>query len=193
MERTNLVSEVTLTLLPRLPLTLLPRLPLTQLKELPRISAIYFALAGTGEVLYIGKAKNLFQRWQVHHRKKQLGSFEGAFLAWLEVTDTSLLEQIEKALIESFAPRLNVQRVLGEGSGMNEQIRKAAKDALEKKKISQLELAQKAGVRQATVSRFLTGERGKADTASEILGALGLELVAVPKGTDVSKLFRKGK
>jgi transcriptional regulator with XRE-family HTH domain len=76
---------------------------------------------------------------------------------------------------------------------MNEQIRKVAKEALEKKKISQLELAQKAGVRQATVSRFLTGERGKADTASEILGALGLELVAVPKGTDVSKFFRKAK
>jgi hypothetical protein len=43
------------------------------------------------------------------------------------------------------------------------------------------------------VSRLLSGERqGEPETWARLLGALGLELVAVPKETEISKLIEKG-
>ena len=76
---------------------------------------------------------------------------------------------------------------------MNRQIREVANRAFAQSDWTQEDLAKKVGVKQATISRFLTGERGKADSVLSILDALGLELVAVPKGADVSKLFEKGE
>ena len=49
-------------------------------------------------------------------------------------------------------------------------------------------LAKAAGIKQATVSRLLTGRMGQPGAWEKLLNALGLELVAVPKGTDMSKL-----
>lgn len=74
---------------------------------------------------------------------------------------------------------------------MNAQIRKAARNGLSARGWSQLELAKRAGIKQATVSRLLTGERqGEPATWERLLAALGLELVAVPLGTDMSGLER---
>lgn len=72
---------------------------------------------------------------------------------------------------------------------VNAQIREAAQRRLGAKGWSQLELAKRAGVKQATVSRLLAGERqGEPDTWRRLLKALGLELVAVPEGADVARL-----
>lgn len=77
---------------------------------------------------------------------------------------------------------------------VNTQIRETAQRGLSSKGWSQLELAKRAGIKQATVSRLLTGERqGEPETWQRLLNALGLELVAVPKGTDVRKLEGKGE
>ena len=72
---------------------------------------------------------------------------------------------------------------------VNIQIREAAHRRLAQKEWTQNELAKHAGVRQATVSRLLSGDRGKANALLSVLAALDLELVAVPKGTDIEKLF----
>ena len=77
---------------------------------------------------------------------------------------------------------------------MNSQIRQAAKQAIETSGLTQQELAKKAGMRQATVSRLLTGERrGEPETWERLLSELGLELMAVPKGTDLSRLLKYQK
>ena len=71
---------------------------------------------------------------------------------------------------------------------MNTQIREAAQNGLRAKGWSQLELAKCAGVKQAAVSRLLSGERqGEPETWERLLAALGLELVAVPSDTDVNR------
>lgn len=43
-------------------------------------------------------------------------------------------------------------------------------------------------MRLETLSRLLTGRMGQPVAWEKLLDALGLELVAVPKGTDLSKL-----
>ena len=87
----------------------LPSLPLAQRAALPDAPAIYFALAEDGAVLYIGKAKRLVARWKStqHHRYADISAFSGVRLAWLVVNDESLLDEIERACIEYFAPTLN--------------------------------------------------------------------------------------
>ncbi len=66
---------------------------------------------------------------------------------------------------------------------MNDDIRNAARDALEKRGWTQEQLAKTAGVKQATVSRFLSGDRNKtAEAVTAMLDALGLQLTVEPKG-----------
>ena len=75
---------------------------------------------------------------------------------------------------------------------MNAQIRQAAKQAIEASGLTQHELAKKAGIRQATVSRLLTGERrGEPETWDRLLEVLGLELIAVPAGIDLTQLSER--
>lgn len=62
------------------------------------------------------------------------------------------------------------------------------------KGISTYKLAELARMSQPNVSRALSGRSGGIPTTwQRILDALGLELVAVPKGTDTSKLEEKGR
>lgn len=87
----------------------LPSLPLAQRAALPDAPAIYFALAEDGAVLYIGKARRLVARWKstMHHRYTELAALPSVRLAWLVVSDESLLSGIEQACIEYFNPPLN--------------------------------------------------------------------------------------
>lgn len=88
-------------------LSALPSLPLDRRSQLPEIPCIYFAVDSQGTVQYIGRTVNAKQRWLNHHRCDQLSSMDGVTIAYLEVSDESLLESIEEALIEYFQPRLN--------------------------------------------------------------------------------------
>ncbi len=66
---------------------------------------------------------------------------------------------------------------------MTDEIRERAQAAMKKSGMTQEQLAKAAGVRQATVSRFLSGDRNRAaDAAVSILEALGLELTTKEKG-----------
>lgn len=89
-------------------LSTLPRVPLTDRRNLPTTSGIYFAIAN-GEVQYIGRSVNIRQRWADHHRAGQLRA--DTHIVYLEVSDLSLLPEIETALIEWFDPKLNGTRL----------------------------------------------------------------------------------
>jgi hypothetical protein len=87
----------------------LPSVPLSDRGQLPKCSAVYFILDGAN-VLYIGKSVNLSQRWLAHHRLKQVEKIACyPRIAWMEVGDSDLLADIERALIQHFEPALNNQ------------------------------------------------------------------------------------
>ena len=85
----------------------LPSLPLEDRKQLPEKPCIYFAIDRNEVIQYIGRSVNLQQRWGQHHRHGQLKAMGDVKVAWLEVSDPSLLPEIEDAAIAHFEPPLN--------------------------------------------------------------------------------------
>ena len=85
----------------------LPSLPLTERQKLPKLPAVYFAIGSSGEILYIGRSRNLATRWSVHHRYLELKTIGNVRIAWLHCSNESLLPEIEEALIKHFIPPLN--------------------------------------------------------------------------------------
>lgn len=87
----------------------LPSLPTSELRNLPAIPAIYFAVRRGGTVLYIGKSRNIAQRWQgqSHHRAAQLIAAD-TWLLWL-VVDPAITDDEFTRLERSFIRRLNPQ------------------------------------------------------------------------------------
>jgi DNA-binding Xre family transcriptional regulator len=88
-------------------LSVLPYLSIEQRKDLPSVSGIYFAIDSLGNIQYIGRSFNIRQRWLSHHRTKELVAICGVKIIWLEISEVSLLPEIETALIEWFNPPLN--------------------------------------------------------------------------------------
>jgi transcriptional regulator with XRE-family HTH domain len=77
-------------------------------------------------------------------------------------------------------------------NAMTDEIRKAARDAMEREGISSYKLAELTGIEQPNITRLLTGRSGSVPKNwAKVLDALGLVLVAVPKGTDLSKLTKE--
>jgi len=102
-----------MTPLTALALAELPSLPLEGRRELPDTAAIYFVLAGD-TVLYIGQSASLCHRWAAHHRLAQLGEYGTCRIAWMDVSDVGLLDELERACIAHFRPILNNSTVLWE-------------------------------------------------------------------------------
>ncbi|QLG10996.1 helix-turn-helix transcriptional regulator [Deinococcus sp. D7000] len=70
-------------------------------------------------------------------------------------------------------------------TGMNEQVRSAARAALKGKKLTQAEIADAIGLQQSDVARLLTGRVGRVpENWQKLLDALDLELIAIPKKRD---------
>jgi excinuclease UvrABC nuclease subunit len=90
--------------LKNLDLSTLPSLPLKDRKSLPLTSCVYFAIAN-GIVQYIGRSANLRGRWSAHHRRNEF--HPDSHIAWIEIGDSALLPEIERALIAWFKPPLN--------------------------------------------------------------------------------------
>jgi len=94
-------------------LAALPNLSIQHLDRLPDCPAIYFAIDDQGRVLYVGKAKNLANRWRgkSHHRTEQLKRIHRRHpvtLAWLNCADCcDRLKELEDQYIEAFQPLLN--------------------------------------------------------------------------------------
>jgi len=91
----------------------LPSLPLDERKALPDAPAIYLVLAGD-TVLYIGQSVNVRQRWLAHHRFAQLNEYGGCRIAWMQVNDARLLDELERACVAHFSPLLNNQPIPGD-------------------------------------------------------------------------------
>jgi hypothetical protein len=90
----------------------LPSLPLDSYRKFPDKPAIYFAILKE-EILYIGKARSLFNRWSrgEHHRHGELQQYPGVKIAWIEFSEPELLLAIEEILIRHFSPKLNRHNV----------------------------------------------------------------------------------
>jgi len=84
----------------------LPFVAVEDRKRLPKTPSIYFAINSQGSIQYIGKSMNPCQRWANHHR---LGQVQECRIAYL-ICDAALLNEVEQALIEYFAPPLNNSR-----------------------------------------------------------------------------------
>lgn len=86
----------------------LPSIVMGDWSGLPDAAGVYFARNVNGDVLYIGKAKSLKDRWSsTHHRYKQIKALGGERLHWLIVENIERIDLIETACIAHFKPRLN--------------------------------------------------------------------------------------
>jgi len=85
----------------------LPSLPLELRRQLPDCVSIYFVIDKDDVILYVGQSISLAQRWMAHHCTKQLQGIENVRIAWLEVSEKALLDDIEQACIDYFGPSLN--------------------------------------------------------------------------------------
>ncbi len=82
---------------------------ITNLKNLPKISGIYIVLDNQNNVLYIGQAKNIYQRWNNgHHKISEILSRCGtnAYIESVEVPGW-LLNRAENSAISFYQPPLN--------------------------------------------------------------------------------------
>jgi hypothetical protein len=85
----------------------LPSVPFTERKSLPAVTGVYFVLAADGSVAYIGKARSIRGRWQIHHREYHVSKMEGASIAWLELPSEEVALAVERQMIDRFRPPLN--------------------------------------------------------------------------------------
>lgn len=94
--------------------TTLPNIKLSERQRLPDCSAIYFAIV-SDQVLYVGLATNLRNRWQNHHRFPQLDAVSKkreVRLFWLACNQSDL-NDLERQYIEHYCPVLNQTKVPG--------------------------------------------------------------------------------
>lgn len=76
---------------------------------------------------------------------------------------------------------------------MNDPIREAVKNRMKARDLTQRELARRTDMHETNLARLLAGRSGKITEGwQRVLDELGLELVAVPKGADLSKLESEG-
>ncbi|MEL6162746.1 MAG: GIY-YIG nuclease family protein [Cyanobacteria bacterium J06628_3] len=88
----------------------LPHILVKNRDKLPNHTAVYIVVADE-KVLYVGKAKDLNQRWMQHHRYQQLNKFIDSKIYWIN-TEIDAIESLEKTLIRELKPILNNTKVL---------------------------------------------------------------------------------
>ncbi len=90
------------------------KITLRNRRGLPNSSGIYFVTDEHNQLLYIGQAKNLRERWagRSHHRYKQLArkGLDKIYLGYIEAPQTEL-NILEKAYIDQLKPPLNDTKV----------------------------------------------------------------------------------
>lgn len=91
----------------------------SDLHLLPRIVAVYFAWDASGELLYVGKAVNLYHRWRNHHKADRLHEHGFAKLSW-KASDLACYSEIESQCIGAYKPILNGRRKDGKAYAVPE-------------------------------------------------------------------------
>ncbi|AGF53045.1 sll0664 [Synechocystis sp. PCC 6803] len=92
----------------------LPKVSLATKDNLPIFSGIYYVVDEQNLVWYVGKAKNIRNRWQgkSHHRFFQLESQKNHYFSiYYRIVDEIELAKIEKEEIEKYTPQLNTSKV----------------------------------------------------------------------------------
>jgi len=89
----------------------LPSVELADRASLPSIPAIYYATDRTRQILYVGRAKNLYLRWNGnryggHHELNELNQYHGVRLHYWQ-RPLWRLDHDEAVEIERFEPPLN--------------------------------------------------------------------------------------
>lgn len=78
-------------------------------------------------------------------------------------------------------------------NSVNDTIRETVKNRMRARDLTQRELARRTDMHETNLARLLAGRSGKINEGwQRVLDELGLELVAVPKSVDLSKLEREG-
>lgn len=130
----------------------LPSVALSDRKKLPEISGIYLAVDSQETVQYIGKSVNLNQRWKTHHRHSQFKDIGKIKIVWIEVSEKSLLLEIETALIEYFNPVLNQSLVPKKNLPAN--IKWVLTEVMNDREIDNQTLHQLTGLHLGTISKL---------------------------------------
>lgn len=92
----------------------LPSVVLKSRQLLPQKSAVYYVIDEKFIVWYVGKAKNLCERWagKSHHRLHQLqNQKKKLFTIYYELVAESQLDTLEQQRIEQYSPLLNKTKV----------------------------------------------------------------------------------
>jgi DNA-binding Xre family transcriptional regulator len=143
----------------------LPSVLLADRKQLPQTAGIYFAIDGDGVVQYIGQSTNLRQRWLNHHRKSALDGISNVQIAWIEVSEPSLLREIEEALIEYFNPPLNglirKESIQSDGKTICK-----LKELMKKEGLNQLQLSEATGLSPTTVGNLYRNRFSRIDVST---------------------------
>lgn len=84
----------------------LPFVCIDDVIDLPCKSGVYFVESISGDLLYIGKAKNLRNRWRGHHKLNELLIHDAEKIYYAKIPH-DLTVYIEQAMIECFYPSLN--------------------------------------------------------------------------------------
>jgi excinuclease UvrABC nuclease subunit len=82
-----------------------------ELKLLPQTSGIYKVLDHSGNVVYVGQAKNIRDRWKNgHHKLSVIVAKYGTsfYIDWVEVPEW-LLNRAEHAAVSFYQPSLNLK------------------------------------------------------------------------------------
>lgn len=91
------------------PLAHLPGIASLRYRELPHITAIYFVVHSSDAIIYIGRARDLAQRFPSHHRRTQLIRPDTA-IVWFPVVENASERQLaalERICINKYRPELN--------------------------------------------------------------------------------------
>lgn len=91
-----------------LDLTSLPWLPLDRRNFFPARPAVYIAISGNGNILYIGRCEEVSSRWRSHEKLRHLKLLYGVRVAFL-FTKAEKLHNIEATLIRKYQPLYNLR------------------------------------------------------------------------------------
>ena len=87
--------------------------PFRELAKLPKYSGIYFVKDKAGQVLYVGKGRNISSRWDGHQVfKKICAAVDNPNDCTVETRPVTLelLDKVEQLAIATYNPSLNVQK-----------------------------------------------------------------------------------
>ncbi|MEL6788658.1 MAG: GIY-YIG nuclease family protein [Cyanobacteria bacterium J06607_15] len=85
------------------------KIQINNLQELPKICGIYKVVDDNNNVLYVGQAKDIYQRWNKgHHTMGKILNKCGtnAYIVWVKIPEW-LLNRAENAAISFYQPILN--------------------------------------------------------------------------------------